>query len=71
MKEQAVLGGDRLFGCRTSTGALSTGTLDVRLLGVRQLVEDGASLATVVRASCPRRLEACTTNGRQIYASDY
>ena len=36
-----------------------------------ELVEDGASLATVVRASCPRRLEACTTNGRQIYASDY
>ena len=35
------------------------------------LVEDGASLATVGRASCPRRLEACTTNGRQIYASDY
>jgi len=35
------------------------------------LVEDGASLATVVRASYPRRLEACTTNGRQIYASDY
>ena len=35
------------------------------------LVEDGASLATVGRASCPRRLEACTTSGRQIYASGY
>ncbi len=35
------------------------------------LVEDGASLATIGRASCPRSLEARPTKGKQIYASDY
>jgi hypothetical protein len=35
---------------------------------ILRLVEDSVSLATVVRASCPRRLEACPTNGRYIYA---
>ncbi|MGA7934861.1 MAG: hypothetical protein WCA35_15050 [Kovacikia sp.] len=35
------------------------------------LVECGASLATVERASCPRRLEACSTNGRRISAHHY
>jgi len=49
----------------------AVGVVAVAVNSPINLVEDGASLTTVGRASCPRRLEACTTNGRQIYASDY